>query len=209
MMGKFVFLMKENWVFCNLLFRRQPQQHDWKIYRQNNCIDTVCFGYIRKWQEEGEMSLQCDKSTVKHKFFGEKNKIYFQIRMVFYASILAILSTHYLYSLYIFTSPLHSKLGERIDYVLDISLTEESRLLLHVIHRPFYWWIFTKNHTGFKNLTANAPVATVLGSIPAFVGTVESEGRQLKQCWIQYEKNIKKSPPQKKKKNPYQNKFAK
>ncbi len=27
-------------------------------------------------------------------------------------------------------------------------------------------------------------------SIPAFVGTVESEGRQMKQCWIQYEKKI-------------------
>ncbi len=26
------------------------------------------------------------------------------------------------------------------------------------------------------------PVATVLGSIPASVGTVESEGRQMKQC---------------------------
>jgi hypothetical protein len=31
-------------------------------------------------------------------------------------------------------------------------------------------------------LTANASVATVLGSIPASVGTVESEGRQMKQC---------------------------
>ncbi len=28
---------------------------------------------------------------------------------------------------------------------------------------------------------SNAPVATVLGSIPASVGTVESEGRQMKQ----------------------------
>ncbi len=27
-----------------------------------------------------------------------------------------------------------------------------------------------------------------LGSIPASVGTVESEGRQMKQCWIQYKK---------------------
>ncbi len=34
----------------------------------------------------------------------------------------------------------------------------------------------------FTSLTANAPVATVLGSIPASVGTVESEGRQMKQC---------------------------
>jgi hypothetical protein len=30
--------------------------------------------------------------------------------------------------------------------------------------------------------TVHAPVATVLGSFPASVGTVESEGRQMKQC---------------------------
>ncbi len=34
--------------------------------------------------------------------------------------------------------------------------------------------------------TANAEVATVLGSIPASSDTVESEGRQMKRCWIQY-----------------------
>ncbi len=34
-------------------------------------------------------------------------------------------------------------------------------------------------------LTANAEVATVLGSIPASSDTVESERRQMKQCWIQ------------------------
>ncbi len=39
------------------------------------------------------------------------------------------------------------------------------------------WW---------KSLTANAKVAIVLGSIPASSDTVESEGRQMKQCWIQY-----------------------
>ncbi len=38
----------------------------------------------------------------------------------------------------------------------------------------------------------------VLGSIPASVGTVESEGRQMKQCWILYEQKRKKSPPPKK-----------
>ncbi len=38
-------------------------------------------------------------------------------------------------------------------------------------------------------LTANAPVATVLGSIPASIVTVESEGRQIKQCWIYSTKN--------------------
>ncbi len=33
-----------------------------------------------------------------------------------------------------------------------------------------------------ERLTVNAPVATVLGSIPASGGTVKSEGRQMKQC---------------------------
>ncbi len=40
-------------------------------------------------------------------------------------------------------------------------------------------------------LTANASVATVLGSIPASVGTVEFEGRQMKQCYILYGKKRK------------------
>ncbi len=34
-----------------------------------------------------------------------------------------------------------------------------------------------------ERLTANAKVATVLSSIPASSDTVESEGRQMKQCW--------------------------
>jgi hypothetical protein len=33
-----------------------------------------------------------------------------------------------------------------------------------------------------ERLTDNAPVATVFSSIPASVSTVESEGRQMKQC---------------------------
>jgi hypothetical protein len=33
-----------------------------------------------------------------------------------------------------------------------------------------------------ERLTANSEVATVLGSIPASSDTVESEGRQMKQC---------------------------
>jgi hypothetical protein len=37
-----------------------------------------------------------------------------------------------------------------------------------------------------ERLTANAKVATVLGSIPASFDTVESKGRQMKQCWIKY-----------------------
>ncbi len=41
-----------------------------------------------------------------------------------------------------------------------------------------------------SSLMANTEVATVLGLIPASSDTVESEGRQMKQCWIKYmEKN--------------------
>ncbi len=48
---------------------------------------------------------------------------------------------------------------------------------------------------GLKRLAVNAKVATVLGSIPASFDTVESEGRQMKQCWITSikRKNQKKS----------------
>ncbi len=45
-----------------------------------------------------------------------------------------------------------------------------------------------------KRLTAN--VATVLDSIPASSDTVESEGRQMKQCWIAYIKIKNKIKPQ-------------
>ncbi len=43
---------------------------------------------------------------------------------------------------------------------------------------------------------ANAGVATVLGSIKASSDAVESEERQMKQCWMQYieEEKIKKIP---------------
>jgi len=44
-----------------------------------------------------------------------------------------------------------------------------------------------------ERLIANAVVTTVLGSIPASSDTVESEGRQMKQCRISYikKKNTK------------------
>ncbi len=41
-----------------------------------------------------------------------------------------------------------------------------------------------------KRLTANAKVATVLGSIPASAASVESKGRQIKQCWSKNETKI-------------------
>ncbi len=48
-----------------------------------------------------------------------------------------------------------------------------------------------------RNVTTSSSwsVAAVLGSIQASSDTVESEGRQMKQCWIQYiEKYPKKIP---------------
>jgi hypothetical protein len=41
-----------------------------------------------------------------------------------------------------------------------------------------------------ERLTANAVVATVLGSIPGSSDTVDSEGRQMKQCRIKLKKKI-------------------
>ncbi len=46
-----------------------------------------------------------------------------------------------------------------------------------------------------ERLTANAVVATALGSNRASSDTVESERRQMRQCWISYIKNIQKIPP--------------
>ncbi len=52
-----------------------------------------------------------------------------------------------------------------------------------------------------ERLTANAAVATVMGSISASSDTVESEGRQMKQCWISYiKRKIQKNPHLKKRK---------
>ncbi len=53
-----------------------------------------------------------------------------------------------------------------------------------------------RTEPSFGEMWQNAEVATVLGSIPASSDTVETEGRQMKQCWIQYlEKNILKNLP--------------
>ncbi len=47
----------------------------------------------------------------------------------------------------------------------------------------------------FERLIASVEVATVLGSIPASSDSVESEGRQMKKCWLQYiEKKIHTNP---------------
>ncbi len=43
--------------------------------------------------------------------------------------------------------------------------------------------------------TVNAEDATVLDSISASSNTVESEGRQMKQCWIKYIRRNPKNPP--------------
>jgi hypothetical protein len=46
-----------------------------------------------------------------------------------------------------------------------------------------------------ERLIANAKVAIALGSIPASSDTVESEGRQMKQCLIKSFKNFHKNSP--------------
>ncbi len=43
-----------------------------------------------------------------------------------------------------------------------------------------------------KRLTTNSVVATIMGSIQASSGTVESEGQQMKQCRMSYIKKFKK-----------------
>ncbi len=45
-----------------------------------------------------------------------------------------------------------------------------------------------------ERLVANAKVTTVLGSIPASSDTVESEGPQMKQCWVKYMKRKSRKP---------------
>jgi hypothetical protein len=43
-------------------------------------------------------------------------------------------------------------------------------------------WMRFSPSAWLERLTVNAVVATVLGSIPASSDTVESKGRQMKQC---------------------------
>ncbi len=52
-------------------------------------------------------------------------------------------------------------------------------MVIHLIHG----WDVAE---WLEHLTAKTEVAAVLGSISASSDTVESEGRQTKQCWIQY-----------------------
>ncbi len=62
-------------------------------------------------------------------------------------------------------------------------------------------WMWYSRAEWLERLTANAVVATVLGSIPASSDTVGSEGRQMKQWWILYmkkKKNPEKIPLKKK-----------
>jgi hypothetical protein len=49
------------------------------------------------------------------------------------------------------------------------------------------WWM--RSSRVLERLTANVKFATVLDSIPAYSDTLESEGRQIKQYLIKYNKN--------------------
>ncbi len=59
---------------------------------------------------------------------------------------------------------------------------------------PYCFLSFALKYSGrdpvdrLVRLTVNDKVATALGSIPASSDTVESEGRQMKQCWKKQEK---------------------
>jgi hypothetical protein len=71
-------------------------------------------------------------------------------------------------------------------------------LIFHVLMYKYAAKFLTARDEQYKmrsscvvRASANAVVATVLGSIPAFSDTVESEGRQTKQCWISYIKRKK------------------
>jgi hypothetical protein len=71
------------------------------------------------------------------------------------------------------------------------------RFLFMFVEMRFLTFFLVKRKYYFNCLlwskTSKGPKLEIFGSIPASVGTVESEGRQMKQCWIKYEKN-KKSP---------------
>jgi hypothetical protein len=70
------------------------------------------------------------------------------------------------------------------------SCTTLVALCKHGGSRKILMWVRSSRVSGWylaewlERLTANALVATVLGSIPASSDTVESEGRQMKQWWI-------------------------
>ncbi len=66
------------------------------------------------------------------------------------------------------------------------------------------WWTWSsrvRHGSGWdlaellESLTANAKVASVLGSISAFSDTSEYKGRQMEQCWIKSIKKSQKIPP--------------
>ncbi len=71
--------------------------------------------------------------------------------------------------------------GSRLSFLSRIRFPSRSELLTWDLAE----WI--------ERLTANAEVATVLGSILASSDTVESEGRQMKQCWLWYKEKKKKT----------------
>ncbi len=74
-------------------------------------------------------------------------------------------------------------LYEMDDFWLLLSNKSQSNYNYFYAGRVSCGWELTK---WLANLTANVKVATVLGSYPASSDTVELEGRQMKQGWINY-----------------------
>jgi hypothetical protein len=129
-------------------------------------------------------SISLDSSAVK----------YFHKREVDVGShLLAVISESNLSSLYIdcLVSNMKRKkysLTCLFDVIVYSSTGEQVVIRVKQLHPNNLWmisslvWMRSRQVVRASDLTANAEVATVLGSIPACSDTVETEGRQMKQC---------------------------
>ncbi len=116
-------------------------------------------------------------------------------------------STRHLHLIACFTKPWCFHIGQVQTLRMNLIFSEKYILLITVYSSSYMYVHCTEyKHSGWdpakcrwdiakwlESLAVNAKVATVLGSIPAFSDTVESEGRQMKQCWITYMKQTQKN----------------
>jgi hypothetical protein len=74
-------------------------------------------------------------------------------------------------------SPLSTSIvSSFLQYKLPYSKQPGPQVSLSYVSSKIHFWRMRSSYSGIECLTANAPVATVLGSIPASSDTVESEG---------------------------------
>jgi hypothetical protein len=69
-----------------------------------------------------------------------------------------------------------------IPFTQSIEVLDSFTSTNNLIQVRYYSLWMTSSRVQLEHLTANAKVATVLDSNPASSDTVESEGRQMKQC---------------------------